>query len=78
MRDIGMPNEDGYALIHKVRELSEERGGRIPAAALTAYVKKEDRKRVLAAGYQMHVPKPIEPAELIMTVADLSRLAVKV
>jgi CheY-like chemotaxis protein len=78
MSDIGMPNEDGYALIHKVRGLAEEHGGRIPAAALTAYVKKEDRTRVLAAGYQMHVAKPIGPAELITTVADLSRLAVKV
>src|SRR2546425_6489478 len=76
MSDIGMPNEDGYALIHKVRELSEERGGRIPAAALTAYVKKEDRKRVLAAGYQMHVAKPVGPSELITAVADLSKLAV--
>jgi signal transduction histidine kinase/CheY-like chemotaxis protein len=76
MSDIGMPNEDGYAFIHKVRELSEERGGRIPAAALTAYVKKEDRTRVLAAGYQMHVAKPIGPSELIMAVADLSKLAV--
>src|SRR6266850_6011535 len=65
MSDIGMPNEDGYALIHKVRALAEDRGGRIPAAALTAYVKTEDRKRVLAAGYQMHVAKPVGPAELV-------------
>jgi CheY-like chemotaxis protein len=78
MSDIGMPNEDGYALIHKVRALAEDRGGRIPAAALTAYVKTEDRKRVLAAGYQMHVAKPVGPAELITAVADLSKLAVKV
>jgi signal transduction histidine kinase len=78
MSDIGMPNEDGYALIHKVRALAEDRGGRIPAAALTAYVKTEDRKRVLAAGYQMHVAKPVGPAELVTAVANLSKLAVKV
>ena len=78
MSDIGMPNEDGYALIHKVRALAEDRGGRIPAAALTAYVKTEDRKRVLAAGYQMHVAKPVGPAELVTAVANLSKLAVEV
>ncbi|HEY8186706.1 MAG TPA: ATP-binding protein, partial [Pyrinomonadaceae bacterium] len=76
MSDIGMPNEDGFALIQKVRALTEERGGRIPAAALTAYVKKEDRKLVLAAGYQMHVTKPVGPAELINAVANLSKLTV--
>jgi hypothetical protein len=76
MSDIGMPNEDGFALIRKVRALTEERGGRIPAAALTAYVKKEDRKLVLAAGYQMHVAKPVGPAELINAVANLSKLTV--
>jgi signal transduction histidine kinase/ActR/RegA family two-component response regulator len=77
MSDIGMPGEDGYALIHKVRALAEEHGGRIPAAALTAYVREEDRKRILAAGYQKHVAKPVGPAELITTIADLSGRAVK-
>ena len=66
--DIGMPGEDGYALIHKVRE----RGRRIPAAALTAYAREEDRKLALAAGFQMHVAKPVGPNELVTTVAGLA------
>jgi PAS domain S-box-containing protein len=69
--DIGMPIVDGYALIEKVRQLPAERGGRIPAAALTAYAGVEDRMRVLAAGYQMHIPKPVEPGELTTVVANL-------
>jgi PAS domain S-box-containing protein len=70
--DIGMPLMDGYALIEKVRQLSEDHGGRIPAAALTAYAGVEDRMRVLSAGYQIHIPKPVEPAELITIVANLA------
>ncbi len=70
--DIGMPDEDGYALIRKVRALPAERGGRIPAAALTAYAGKDDRHRVLEAGYQQHVPKPVEPAMLTALVATLA------
>ena len=70
--DIGMPVMDGYALIEKVRQLPAERGGRIPAAALTAYAGVEDRMRVLSAGYQMHIPKPVEPAELTTVVASLA------
>lgn len=70
--DIGMPEMDGYALISKVRQLPVERGGRIPAAALTAYAGIEDRRRALSAGYQMHVPKPVEPAELTSVVAGLA------
>lgn len=70
--DIGMPEMDGYALIRKVRQLSVERGGRIRAAALTAYAGIEDRRRVLLAGYQMHIPKPVEPAELTRAVASLA------
>jgi len=69
--DIGMPQMDGYALIEKVRQLPAERGGRIPAAALTAYAGVEDRMRVLSTGYQMHIPKPVEPAELATVVASL-------
>ena len=77
--DIGMPLMDGYALIEKVRQLPAERGGRIPAAALTAYAGVEDRMRVLSAGYQMHIPKPVEPAELTTVVANLAeRYAVPV
>ena len=70
--DIGMPEMDGYALIRKIRQLPAERGGRIPAAALTAYAGVEDRMRVLSAGYQMHIPKPVEPAELTTVVGSLA------
>jgi CheY-like chemotaxis protein len=70
--DIGMPLMDGYALIEKVRQLPVERGGRIPAAALTAYAGVEDRMRALSAGNQMHIPKPVEPAELTTIVASLA------
>ena len=70
--DIGMPMMDGYGLIEKIRQLPAERGGRIPAAALTAYAGVEDRMHALSAGYQMHVPKPVEPAELATVVANLA------
>lgn len=70
--DIGMPLMDGYALIERVRQLPVQNGGRIPAAALTAYAGVEDRMRVLLAGYQMHIPKPVEPAELTTVVANLA------
>ncbi|MCA1604587.1 MAG: response regulator, partial [Acidobacteria bacterium] len=70
--DIGMPDEDGYSLIAKVRALGKERGGKVPAAALTAYVGEEDRIRVLQSGFQIHVPKPISPNELVAVVANLA------
>jgi len=70
--DIGMPGEDGYSLIRKVRALPPEAGGRTPAVALTAYARVEDRTRALRSGFNMHVPKPIEPAELIAVVANLA------
>jgi CheY-like chemotaxis protein/nitrogen-specific signal transduction histidine kinase len=69
--DIGMPEEDGYELIRRVRQLPVESGGAIPAVALTAYAGAEDRLRVLREGYQMHVPKPVELTELIAVVASL-------
>lgn len=71
--DIGMPEEDGYELIRRVRRLSAERGGNVPAVALTAYARSEDRLRVLRFGYQMHVPKPVELAELVTVVASLAQ-----
>jgi CheY-like chemotaxis protein len=71
--DIGMPGEDGYDLIRKVRALPAERGGRTPAVALTAYAGAEDRARAFLAGYQVHVPKPVEPKELMGVVASLAR-----
>jgi PAS domain S-box-containing protein len=70
--DLGMPGEDGYALIAKVRALPAERGGHIPAAALTAYVRAEDRVKVLRSGFQLHVSKPLEPNELVAVVANLA------
>ncbi len=72
LADIGMPEEDGYALITKVRQLPPERGGRTPAAAITAYARAEDRMRALRAGFQTHLPKPIKDAELITLVANLA------
>jgi PAS domain S-box-containing protein len=72
LSDIGMPGGDGYALIRQVRALPEERGGRTPAAALTAYAGAEDRARVLDSGFQTHVAKPVEPAELANVVARLA------
>ena len=70
--DLGMPDEDGYSLISKVRALPSEKGGNIPAAALTAYARVEDRMRVLRSGFQFHLPKPIDSAELVTVVASLA------
>lgn len=75
--DIGMPEEDGYELIRKVRSLPVDQGGRTPALALTAYTRIEDRMKALSAGFQMHVPKPIEPDELITVVSSVSGLSIK-
>ncbi|MGH9901116.1 MAG: hybrid sensor histidine kinase/response regulator, partial [Pyrinomonadaceae bacterium] len=77
LSDIGMPDEDGYALIRKVRALPAERGGRTPAAALTAYAREEDRARALSAGFQAHLPKPVGPAELVSMVASLAGRTLK-
>jgi signal transduction histidine kinase/DNA-binding response OmpR family regulator len=71
--DIGMPGEDGIDLIAKVRALGPERGGDIPAIALTAYARAEDRARVLAAGFQRHIAKPVEPSTLAAVIAVLAR-----
>ena len=67
--DIGMPNEDGYSLIKKVRKLRSKRS-KLPAVALTAYATKEDKARALDTGFQMHVAKPIEPEILVMSIAS--------
>ena len=75
--DLGMPNEDGYSLIEKIRALPSERGGDIPAAALTAYARAEDRLRVLRSGFQFHLPKPVDSAELVTVVASLAGRAYK-
>jgi signal transduction histidine kinase/ActR/RegA family two-component response regulator len=70
--DIGMPTEDGYGLIRRIRQRSAERGGRVPALALTAFAHDEDRHRALRAGYQAHLSKPFAPRELLHQVAALS------
>jgi PAS domain S-box-containing protein len=69
--DIGMPDEDGYSLIRKIRALPAENGGRTPAVALTAYARAEDAQRAFAAGYQLHISKPVEPSQLANVVANL-------
>jgi len=70
--DIGMPDEDGYALLRRVRALEPENGGGIPAIALTAYARTQDRRAALLAGFQSHVAKPVEAAELIAVIANLA------
>ena len=71
LSDIEMPGEDGHSLIRKVRALPQDRGGGIPAAALTAYARGEDRQKALSAGFQVHVPKPVQPDELAAVIAEL-------
>ncbi len=75
--DLGMPTEDGYDLIRKIRDLPAECGGRVPAIALTAYARSEDRTQALIAGFQMHLAKPVESKELLATVASLAGRAGK-
>jgi CheY-like chemotaxis protein len=69
--DIGMPDEDGYSLIQKIRALPPEKGGTVPAIALTAYAKNEDRLMALSKGFQRHIKKPIEPVDLVRQVGEL-------
>jgi CheY-like chemotaxis protein len=68
-----MPDESGYAFIGRVRALSPEEGGTVPAAAMTAHGSREDRDRALAAGFQRHLAKPFEAAELFALVGDLAQ-----
>ena len=70
--DIGMPEEDGFSLIGKIRQLADEQGGNIPAIALTAYARAEDRVQALRSGFQMHIAKPVEATELVVAVANLA------
>jgi PAS domain S-box-containing protein len=71
--DIGMPGKDGYQLIREIRQLPASAGGKIPAIALTAFASSEDRTRAMMAGYQMHLSKPVEPHELVATVAAFTQ-----
>jgi CheY-like chemotaxis protein len=73
--DIGMPRMDGYQLIEQVRALDGRRAGPLPAIAVTAYARPEDRQRSLLAGYQTHIAKPLEARELVAAVASLLRIA---
>jgi PAS domain S-box-containing protein len=75
--DIGMPGEDGFALIRRVRTRDRSQGGRIPAIALTAYTRAEDRARILSEGFQMHVPKPVDPVELATAVSHVTQTQVE-
>ncbi len=71
LSDIGMPDEDGYELIRKLRSAPPDRGGLIPAIALTGYASRKDRERALTAGYQQHMAKPVEQADMIAAIAVL-------
>ena len=70
--DIGMPEADGFELLKRVRALEQHEGGRVPAIALTAFARSEDRTRALRAGFVVHVSKPVDPSELIATVASVA------
>lgn len=76
--DIGMSQQDGYTLIRKLRSLEPEKGGLIPAIALTAYTREEDRLEVLSAGFQQHLSKPIDPNKLIAAIANILELPLEV
>jgi CheY-like chemotaxis protein len=72
--DIGMPGEDGYALMRRVRAMEPDKNGDIPAVALTAYARGEDRIKAIRAGFHVHAAKPVDPGELIAAVANLGGL----
>jgi CheY-like chemotaxis protein len=76
--DIGMPGETGYDFIRRVRSLHPERGGTIPAVTVTGYANPDDISRALAAGFQRHVAKPVNPSTLVAAVADLVQSALPV
>jgi len=75
--DIEMPREDGYSLIRKVRSRGRPQGARLPAIALTAHARTEDRVRALTAGFDAHVAKPVEAAELVTVILSLARMSGK-
>ncbi len=70
--DIGMPDEDGYQFMTKVRKLSKEKGGSVPAIALTAFAKIEDREKALSVGFQKHIAKPIDPTAFVKVIAEMA------
>jgi CheY-like chemotaxis protein len=76
LSDIGMPVEDGYALIRRIRALPAEEKKSIPAVAVTAFNRNEDRARALAEGFDMHVPKPVDLARLLRVISQLTQRGV--
>jgi CheY-like chemotaxis protein len=74
--DIGMPGQDGYEFMRRVRSLPADQGGATPSIALTAFARSEDRQRALMAGYQMHMSKPVEPSELVIASASLVKRSI--
>ena len=74
--DIAMPVEDGYVLIRRLRSRPADEGGEIPALAITAYARTDDRARILSSGYQMHVAKPVEPDKLVAAIGNLAGLSI--
>jgi len=73
LSDIAMPGEDGLSLIRRVRMLPLDRGGQVPAIALSAYAGAEDRRKALLSGFQLHIPKPVDPAHLLAAIAAMIR-----
>ena len=73
LSDIGMPDHDGYELIQRVRELPDEEGGSMPAVAVTAFARADDRDRALSSGFQMHMAKPVDPLALLSAIERLAR-----
>jgi CheY-like chemotaxis protein len=71
--DLAMPGDDGFSLIRKVRSLEPEKGGQIPAIALTGHASEEQGQRAISAGFQIHLTKPVEPATLIEVIATLTK-----
>jgi CheY-like chemotaxis protein len=70
--DIGLSDEDGFALIRQIRQDEAERGGFLPAVALTGFARAEDRARTIAAGFQAHVQKPVDPVDLVKAIATIT------
>jgi CheY-like chemotaxis protein len=76
LSDLGMPDEDGYSFIRKLRALPSNEGGQVPAIALTAFVRTEDRIRALESGFQLHFSKPIDPLQLVVAITNIARTRV--
>ena len=73
LADIGLPETDGYEFVRRVRALPPDQGREVPVAALTAFARSEDRRQAMLAGFDIHVAKPVDPAELVAVVGRLAR-----